>query len=313
MYGGIDLGGTKIEACLFDAGLTEIARRRVPTPRDSYDGLLDALVAQYRWLQGEAGSDSLPLGVGIPGLMDAVTGLSLASNLPSRGRPLRQELSARLGFDVPVRNDCKCFALSEARGGAGQGYRTVFGLILGTGCGGGVCRDGDLIDSMNDLPGEVGHIGIAVNATPDLPVLPCKCGRRGCYETLVSGPGMSALARHLTGVDLPPDRIAAGAAAGDGDLAAVLAAWADIACALLRTIQATVDPDCIVLGGGLSRIPGIETLLLERAPFHLIAGVRRPAVLVAKFGDSSGVRGAAMLAAPEWKRAEPEIPHAVEG
>jgi predicted NBD/HSP70 family sugar kinase len=299
MFGGIDLGGTKIEACLFDADLAPLSRRRVATPRQSFDDLLDAMVDQYEWLRAEAGASMLPVGVGIPGLIERSTGLSLTSNLPATNRPLYEELSRRLGFAVPVDNDCKCFALSEANGGAGEGYDTVFGLILGTGCGGGVCHRGELVQGHNGLPGEVGHFGIAMNAAPQatLPMRHCNCGRYGCYETLVSGPGLTALAKALTGQDLSPAQIAGGAAAGDRNLAEVLSVWADIVGELLRTIQGTVDPDCIVLGGGLSRIEGVAGLLLGRVQDHFIGGMRHPAIVVARHGDSSGVRGAAMLAA----------------
>ena len=197
MLGGIDLGGTKIEACLFASDLNPITRHRIPTPRRSFTDLIDAIVQQYEWLRGKAGQPSLSLGIGIPGLVEAGTGLSLASNLPSMGKPLREELSRRLGFTVATENDCKCFALSEANGGAGASFDTVFGLILGTGWCGGVCYRGKLVAGHNGLPGEVGHTGVPMAAAPgySLPVRHCKCGRHGCYETLVSGPGMTALAR----------------------------------------------------------------------------------------------------------------------
>lgn len=296
MRGGIDLGGTKIEACLFDSQLEEITRRRIATPVTSYEELVDALVQQYEWLRDQAGRD-IPLGVGIPGLVDVTTGLSLTSNLVAHGRPLRQDLSQRLGFSIPFQNDCKCFALSEARGGAGDGHRTVFGLILGTGVGGGVCRSGKIVQGMNDLPGEVGHLGIPIDAVPgsSLPIEHCKCGRRGCYETLVSGPGIARLAKFLTGQGLEAHEVAE-KAKSDSELKRVLDIWAAIVCELFRTIQATVDPDCIVLGGGVSRIPGVLELLQKHMPEHLIPGVRIPVVTLAKYGDSSGVRGAAMLA-----------------
>lgn len=302
MRGGIDLGGTKIEACLFDANLEEITRRRIPTPASSYDALVDALVLQYAWLRDQAGVDVLPLGVGIPGLVDVATGLSLTSNLIAHGRPLRQDLSRRLGFPVPFQNDCKCFALSEARGGAGHGHRTVFGLILGTGVGGGVCHDGEIVQGRNELPGEVGHLGIPASAVfgVALPVELCKCGRLGCYETLMSGPGISRLAKGLIGRELQAQEIAAHAAS-DHDLQRVLDAWAGITCELFRTIQSTIDPDCIVLGGGVSRIPGVLDLLSRHMPDHLIEGTRPPVIALAKYGDSSGVRGAAMLALPPSK------------
>ncbi len=303
MFAGIDLGGTKIEACLFDSSLVRLTSRRIPTPRQSYTELLDALVDQYRWLREEAEVTDLPLGIGIPGLIEPTTGLSLTSNLPAMGRPLRDDLSRRLGFAVPVKNDCKCFALSEANGGAGDVYETVFGLILGTGCGGGVCYRGKLVEGSNGLPGEVGHTGVPLSAGHGiaLPLLRCNCGRLGCFETLISGPGMTALARGLCGVDLQPEEIVGGALAGDEDLERVLVLWSDLVGELLRTIQGTVDPDCVVIGGGLSRVEGIEARLAERLPAHRINGARSPAIVVAKFGDSSGVRGAAMLVASQPK------------
>lgn len=298
MLGGIDLGGTKIEACLFDDELNEKSRHRIATPADSFEALLDALLEQYGWLRAQAGPKPLLVGFGIPGLVEAETGLALTSNLPSMGKPLRQELSRRLGFAAVMENDCKCFALSEANGGAGEGFETVFGLILGTGCGGGVCHRGQLVTGHNGLPGEVGHTGISVSATVgrSLPLRQCKCGRQGCYETLVSGPGMAALANALHGLDISADQIAERAARGDPVARDVLTVWADILCELLRSIQATVDPDCIVLGGGLSRMNGVADLIVERMPSHMIGGMRRPAIRIARFGDSSGVRGAAMLA-----------------
>ena len=298
MFGGIDLGGTKIEACLFDDTLARVTTQRVPTPRRSYPDLLDALIDQHRWLCEAAGQSDLPLGIGIPGLIDPTSGLSLTSNLPAMGMPLRADLSRRLGFEVPVKNDCKCFALSEANGGAGASFETVFGLILGTGCGGGVCYRGTLVEGSSGLPGEVGHTGISIAAASgkSLPLIRCNCGRVGCYETLVSGPGMVALARSLENVDLQPEQIVAGAFAGEPALERVLQVWADLVCELLRTIQGTVDPDCVVIGGGLSQIQGIEARLSERLLGHRITGARAPAIRVAAFGDSSGVRGAAMLA-----------------
>ena len=297
MRGGIDLGGTKIEACLFDPHLQEVTRRRIPTPRDSYDDLVDALVQQYEWMRGEAGLKRLPLGVGIPGIVDVKTGLSVMSNLPANHRPLRQDLSGRLGFHVPFQNDCKCFALSEANGGAGAGYQTVFGLIIGTGCGGGVCHRGALVEGRSGLPGEVGHLGIPAEVVPgvSLPLVRCKCGRIGCFETLISGPGIARLAKSVKGIDLEAHEIAA-KAASDASLDEVMVLWAALVCELFRSIQATVDPDCIVLGGGVSRIPNVLALLKRHMPNHLIDGTRLPDVMLAKYGDSSGVRGAAMLA-----------------
>lgn len=304
MFGGIDLGGTKIEACLFDANLDPLTSRRIATPATSYPALVDALVEQYTWLRAVAGTDfthtgDLPLGIGIPGLIDRQSGLSRTANLPASGMPLCADLARRIGFTVPIENDCKCFALSEATGGAGVGFTTVFGLILGTGCGGGVCHQGRLVAGHNGLPGEVGHIGLPAHrsALRDVPALRCGCGRTGCFETVVSGPGMQALARQLTGADISPERIVALASSGHDAMRRVYDIWLDVLCELLHVIQLTIDPDCIVLGGGLSRIGGIAGDLSDRFALHRLEGTEGPAILAARFGDSSGVRGAAMLAA----------------
>ena len=310
MFVGIDLGGTKIEACLFNADLEPVLSRRIATPATSYLELVDALIEQYDWLCARACTDlghrgALPLGIGIPGLIDRQTGLSMTANLRADRMPLRDDLARRLGFAAPIENDCKCFALSEANGGAGAEYSTVFGLILGTGCGGGVCCDGRLVTGRNGLPGEVGHIGLPAHhpALRMLPALVCGCGRIGCFETLVSGPGMRALALHLTGTESSPEKIAIGASCGDPALRLVFDTWLDILCELVHMIQLTIDPDCIVLGGGLSRIEGLAGHLEDRFNRHRLQGTQAPAFLAARFGDSSGVRGAAMLAANNWTSA----------
>ena len=307
MFGGIDLGGTKIEACLFDADLSPVVSRRIATPTASYPDLVDALIEQYDWLSRQAGSEvdqrgRLSVGMGIPGVIDRRTGLSKTANLPAHNMPLRDDLAQRIGIAIPIMNDCKCFALSEANGGGGRGFNTVFGLILGTGCGGGICHQGKLVTGRNDLPGEVGHVGIPAHhpALRDLPALVCGCGRIGCFETLVSGPGMQALSRHLTDTDRTPQEIAYGAARGDPAMRLVYDAWLDVLCELVHMIQLTIDPDCIVLGGGLSRIDGLIGSLSDRFDRHRLTGVDAPAFVSARFGDSSGVRGAAMLAARNW-------------
>lgn len=300
MFGGIDLGGTKIEAALFDSNFGLINAHRVTTP-SSYGALVDALVAQYDWLRDTAGVRQLPLGIGIPGVVDRASGLSVTANLPATGMPLIADLSNRLGFSVPFENDCKCFALSEANGGAADGYETAFGLILGTGCGGGVCHHGALVLGRNGLPGEVGHFGLPMELAMslNLPHLRCGCGRSGCYETLISGLGMSALAWHLTKTRASPEQIAVGAANQDDAMGRVFSVWLEIACELLHTIQLTIDPDCVVLGGGLSRIDGIAAKLSQRFALRRVEGIAGPEIVAARFGDSSGVRGAAMLALPD--------------
>ena len=295
--GGVDLGGTKIEATLFGEDLSVASRRRRATPRDEYADLLDAVAAEIEWLRREAGADDLPVGVGIPGLIDPATGVSLTSNLPAAGRTLGRDLQGRVGAGLSMANDCKCFALSEANGGAGDGFSRVFGLIIGTGVGGGFCVDGRLDTGANGLVGEVGHFGIPAHlaAEFDLPVLPCGCGRKGCYETLVSGPGLSAICKTLTGSAAQAHEISRAADAGDPAMKRVLAVWHRLAAELLFTIQSTLDPDCFVLGGGLSDIPGIDASLAAALDASFLPSSKKPSILTPVFGAGSGGRGAALL------------------
>jgi fructoselysine-6-P-deglycase FrlB-like protein/predicted NBD/HSP70 family sugar kinase len=297
LYGGMDVGGSKIETCLFDERFQPLERRRVDTACATYEQLLDCIVGEARWLDARAGR-AVELGIGLPGLVDHASGRSLTSNLPATGRPLREDLVARLGRTVAMANDCKCFALSEANGGAGEDAETMLGLILGTGVGGGVTYRGRLVLGYNDLPGEVGHLGIPGRyvAELNLPILPCGCGRRGCYETLLAGPGLTRLAaRHDPAVRSPAEIVAL-AAAGNPAMAAALSDWLTLLAELINTAQCTIDMDCVVLGGGLSRIPNVAQMLAQTYRSHQFAG-REPRIAVARVGDASGTPGAALLLA----------------
>jgi predicted NBD/HSP70 family sugar kinase len=297
MFGGMDVGGSKIETALFDEQFRPLERRRVETACATYEQLVDCIVGEARWLDARAGG-AVALGIGLPGLVDHATGRSLTSNLPATGRPLREDLIAKLGREVAMANDCKCFALSEANGGAADGSETALGLILGTGVGGGVTYRGRLVLGHNDLPGELGHIGLPARfvAQWQLPLLPCGCGRIGCYETLVSGPGLARLARRHGGADRSPAEIARLAAAGDAAMGATLHEWLTLLAELIHTAQCTIDMNDVVLGGGLSRIPDVASLLAETYR-TLKIGARETRFAVARFGDASGTRGAAMLLA----------------
>lgn len=294
-FGGMDVGGSKIETCLFDGEFRALERRRVQTTCTTYEELLDCIVGEARWLDALAGR-AIDLGIGLPGLVDHATGRALTSNLPATGRPLREDLVARLGRSVAMANDCKCFALSEANGGAGEGSETTLGLILGTGVGGGVTHRGRLVLGHNDLPGELGHLGIPGRFVTEwgLPMLRCGCGRVGCYETLVSGPGLARLAGRHGGADRSPAQIAQLSSAGDASMAAAMREWLTLLAELIHTAQCTIDMDCVVLGGGLSRIPGISRMLADTYRDRRISG-RETRFAVARFGDASGTRGAAML------------------
>ena len=296
-YGGIDLGGTKIEAALYDADLNQLAVKRIATPK-TYEALLDAVAAQYAWICETAGKAHVMTGMAQPGLVDRSTGQSLTANIPAMGKPFHADVSKRLGFDIPFENDCRCFALSEANGGAAAGYDVVFGLIMGTGCGGGVCHNGKLVEGLNHISGEVGHFGIPAHLIEKhkLPVLKCGCGRVGCYETLISGPGLSRIAASVTGIAVPSEECAERARQGDQQMEKVFDIWAELTCELLMTIQMCVDPQCIVIGGGLSRIDGLHARLAKQYPQHKLPGVVQFEIVAPKYGDSSGVRASAMLA-----------------
>ena len=289
---GIDLGGTKIETGLFDAGLLSLASRQIPTPQSSYGDLLSAIAGEIAWAIDQAGVAELPVGIGQPGLIDPRSGRALTANLPATGKRLAQDVAQRTGQPVTVENDCKCFALSEANAGAGAGHHTVMGLILGTGLGGGVCIEGTLSVGRNRVAGEVGHFALPATLAQrfNLPIIACGCGQRGCFETYLSGRGLTRLDEHVHG------RLRRAPELAEARAEDVFAIWYGLLGELLHTIQLTLDPDCIVLGGGLSNLPGIETRAAAALAKRALPGLAAPEIRVARFGTSSGVRGAAMLA-----------------
>jgi len=295
LFGGIDVGGTKVETGLFDEEFKLIARRRNDTVCATYQELLECIVQEARWLEHEAQCD-LDVGIGLPGLVDPDTGQALTSNLPATGQPLRKDLMARLNRRVVVENDCKSFALSEAKGGAGRDAETVLGLVIGTGVGGGVVQHGRFVIGNSHIAGEIGHLGIPARFVRkwDLPVVQCGCGRVGCYETLVSGPGIVRLAERYEGGVLSSREIAERAAAGDKDMSQVMREWTTLLAELIYTAQCTIDMDCVVFGGGLSNISGMESMVASAFREQRILG-RDVQFHVALFGESSGARGAAML------------------
>ena len=297
MHGAIDLGGTKIEAALLDDDLIPIKRQRIDTPKDDYEQLLIAMKSQIDWLRAESGDENISIGVGVPGVVGKKSGYTLTSNLPTKGKKLRQDISNLAGQDIPLENDCRCFALSEANGGAGAGYKKIFGLIIGTGMGGGICIDGQLSYGFNNLAAEVSHVPLPATmvAKYNLPLLSCGCGRTACYETYVAGPGLSQLAKHFTNENLSAIDIAARANAGEEKMLHVLDVWVELCSHMLDMIQLLVDPDCIILGGGMSLIKNVEQKLLAGMKKVALDNTHPPHLLLAKYGDSSGVRGAAML------------------
>lgn len=299
--GGIDVGGTKIEAKLFARDWQELDSRRIATPTDSYENLLAAIEDQYRWLDTISGDVDLPVGVGVPGLVDRATGHMVIANLPVKDQNLRDDLIARVNLPIPFVNDCRAFTLSESKLGAGRGHCVVLGLVLGTGVAGGLTVNAELIHGKNGAAGEFGHNPIPATIVEKfgLPTLTCGCGLQGCYESLISGPGMSRMANSLFNLSVTSSEIANGAARGDKKLEQIMKIWTEITCTMIRTIILIADPDCIVIGGGLSNIPGICERLTAELPNGLLAGIQAPLIQLAQGGDSSGVRGAAMVALGE--------------
>ncbi len=291
MIGGIDLGGTKIEARLFDSDMTEIARNRVPTPVQSYRAMLDGLLEQVAWLDQHA--PGCPIGIGSPGLINPQTGIMLTANLPATGHPLAADLSRRFGRSLTVVNDCRAFALSEAIHGAGRGYHNVAGLVIGTGVAGGHVIGGTVLADLNGQHGEYGHLSLSAEsvARHDLPLLKCGCGLTGCIETYLAGPGLARIARMKTGEDHSTRSIVS-----DPDMAGIVDIWVDLAADLVALITRTIDPDVIVLGGGLGSLPDLPAWIASKLSSRLLRGTTAPKITIAEGGDASGARGAALYA-----------------
>jgi fructokinase len=292
---GIDLGGTKIEAIALDATGRELARRRVPSPAHDYDAIVAAIGGLVDDLERELGAHAT-VGVGIPGVVSPATGLVKNANTTVLiGRPFDRDLEARLGRAVRLANDANCFAMSEAADGAAAGAASVFAVILGTGVGGGLVIDRRIVVGANAIGGEWGHNPLPWASDEERPGARCYCGKPGCIETFLSGPGLARDFAEAAGRSLTAAEIVAAAAAGDTDALAALERYEDRLARALATVINIVDPEVIVLGGGLSNVER----LYDAVPRRWIAWVFSDEVTTrlrpACHGDSSGVRGAAWL------------------
>jgi fructokinase len=292
---GIDLGGTKIEAIVLGEDGAELLRRRVRTPAGDYDGTIAAIRGLVAGLEAELGRTGT-IGIGTPGAISPRTGLLKNSNsIVLNGRAFDRDLVQALGREIRIENDANCFALSEAVDGAGQGHGVVFGVILGTGVGGGVVVEGRPISGRNRIAGEWGHNPLPWPKPEELPGAPCYCGRHGCIETWLSGPGIAAWYRATTGQPLDAAAIFAAAKAGEAAAVAALHHYRDRLARSLATVVDLLDPDVIVLGGGVSNEALIYDGLEAAIAAHAFSdGIDTP-VRRARHGDSSGVRGAAWL------------------
>ena len=294
---GIDLGGTKIETQVFDENWHAVGKHRVPTPTD-YPTLVQAIRDQIEWATQAAGS-TVPVGIGAAGLIHPDTGHALTANICAGGHPLPRDINTAVGRDITYINDCRALALSEAVFGAGKGHHTVMALILGTGVGGGIATNGTLHLGPTQTGGEFGHCSAPAGLIVQhgLGIERCGCGRLGCIETYIAGPGLERMAKTLTGATMTTHDIAA---QRNGAAAPVWRAWCDITGDLLRNLTLTVDPDVIVLGGGLSNIDGVVNALTASATDAQIGDFGVPPLVLAQGGDASGARGAAYAA---WQAA----------
>lgn len=292
---GIDLGGTKIEAQIFATDWSVTDRRRIETPQD-YNGLVAAMAEQIAWIDAVTGTTP-PVGVAAAGLVNPATGLAYTANLPATGHPFPADISRVAGRHITYINDCRALTLSEAIFGAARGMTPVVGLILGTGIGGGVAVDGKLIPGPAMVGGEFGHTYAPAHlvAQHGLPIVRCGCGRIGCIETLIAGPGLTRIVLAVTGLVLTPPEVIA-AKTKDQKIAHCYQIWCDLIAELLMTLSFTIDPAAIVLGGGLSNIPGLVSDLTAAQARVQLPGFSVPKIMLAQAGDASGARGAAYAA-----------------
>jgi fructokinase len=292
---GIDLGGTKIEVLALDRDGGERHRRRVPTPQGDYEATIDAIAALVAGAEAALG-ERASVGVGTPGSISRATGLLRGANsVCLNGRPLREDLVRRLGRDVRVTNDANCFALSEAADGAGAGAEVVFGVILGTGVGAGIVVRGQVLDGPNGIAGEWGHNPLPWPRDDERPGQACFCGRRGCIETFLSGPGLAGDHRRAAGAGMAPEAILASAAAGDASCAATLARYEERLARALAHVINLLDPDVIVLGGGLSNVDRLYASVPRLWGPWVFSDRVDTRLAKHRHGDASGVRGAAWL------------------
>lgn len=293
---GVDVGGTKIEGIALDPRGAELKRIRVATPKGDYAGTIAAIAGLVHELEVVT-SQTGTVGVGIPGTVMASTGLVKNANSTwLNGQPMQIDLSAALHREVRCANDANCFAISEATDGAARGYEVVFGVIFGTGCGGGVSINGRVHAGPNGLGGEWGHTPLPWGTAEELPGPMCYCGQRGCLETWISGTGFEYDFARVTGRHLRGAEIVAAAAEGDIEAAKALSRLVDRMARGLSTVVNVLDPDAIVIGGGLSNLGQLyEGDLSARLKDYGFGGGVETPILRNMHGDSSGVRGAAWL------------------
>lgn len=292
---GIDLGGTKIEIIVLAPDGATLFEKRVATPAPDYEATLQLLVELVADAERAVQSETT-VGMGTPGSLSPKTGLLRNSNsVWMNEKPLAADIEGAMGRKVRFANDANCFALSEATDGAGKGAHTVFGVIIGTGCGGGVVVDGHVVNGANGIGGEWGHNPLPWPDESEFPAPKCWCGRSGCQEVWLSGSGLARDHREITGAKLKGEEIVAAAASGDVDCQATLARHTHRLARGLAGVCNLLDPEVIVLGGGLSNMPHLYDELPGLMEPYIFSDHVSTRILPPKHGDASGVRGAAWL------------------
>ncbi|WP_420348668.1 ROK family protein [Pelagibius sp.] len=292
---GVDLGGTKIEAVAIDRNGATLVRRRVPTPREDYAATIAAIADLIDDVEREVGARGT-VGIGIPGAFSAANGLVKNCNSTwLLGKPLDKDLTARLGRPLRITNDANCLTVSEATNGAAAGAGIVFGVILGTGVGGGIAINGRPHVGRNAIAGEWGHMSLPWPQQDELPGPPCYCGLQGCVETFLSGPGLARDFEAATGTKATAAEIAEQAERGGQAANAALERYEDRLARALAPVINLLDPDVIVLGGGVSNIERLYSNVPALLPRYVFSDEITTPVVRAVHGDSSGVFGAAHL------------------
>jgi fructokinase len=291
---GVDFGGTKVEVAALDAAGEYLLRRRVPNP-GGYDAAVRTVAELVAGVEGELG-ERCSVGVGAPGSISPRTGVMRNANSTYlNGRTFREDLTQAIGREVRLANDANCLALSEAVDGAGAGARVVFAVILGTGCGGGLAVDRKLLEGANGVAGEWGHMPLPWATADEIPGPPCWCGRPGCMEVWVSGTGLRRDYAEAAGEALSGEQIVAAMRAGESRAAAAVDRYLDRLGRGLAAIVNVLDPDMFVFGGGVSALPELYARLPERIEPYVFSDVWQAELRPARWGDASGVRGAARL------------------
>ncbi|MFC3034604.1 ROK family protein [Pseudoalteromonas fenneropenaei] len=296
MIYGVDIGGTKIEIAVFDSDLNLLESWRQATPQHSYTDFLQALSGLIANAD-EKYHCSGKVGIGMPGIVNA-DGEVLSANLPyANGKRVADDLELLLGRNIAIENDCRCFALSEGSGGAGEGYSRVYGAIIGTGAAGGMCIDGQLYKSAQGIAGEYGHHPLPAHLFQkyQLPIESCGCGLTGCLERYIAGPGLARIYQHHGGECLSSVEIVAQLRQDLPIAINSFSCYMDLLGSAFANIVMAYDPEVIVLGGGMSLVDEVVETLPAAISQHVFNNISVPKIIRARFGDASGARGAAIL------------------